>query len=411
MEFIEVLKLAIMATWAHKLRSALTLLGIVIGITAVVIVVSLIEGFNSYVDEKIARIGTKSFTVSRFAPDDYRDTDTYIAAQKRNQKLTIEEFEFLRRHSGSIDQIGAKASPTWTQVKYSTRTLKSVAVDGAMAILTDIENVDVSEGRYFTEAENTAGKRVAFLGSSVANALDPNVSMTGRDIDIAGLPYRVLGIATAKGTVFGESQDWFITVPLKTYSKDFSYRVRERGLYFVATAKSDELFNDAVDETRQLLRLRRGLAADENDNFGVQTPDGIASLRDRIFGPIFIVAIVVPSIALLVGGIVIMNIMLVSVTERTKEIGIRRALGARHRDILKQFLVEAVTLSSIGGVIGVIIAWLAGRLITALFFQTYLSIPAIVIAITVAGTVGILSGMLPAWKAARLDPIESLRAD
>lgn len=411
MGFIEILKLAIMAIWAHRLRSALTLLGMVIGITAVVVVVSLIQGFNSYVDEKIAKIGSKSFTVTRFTPDDYRDTDTYIEAQKRNQKLTLEEFDYLSRNAESINQIAAKASPTWTHVKYSTQTLNSVAVDGAMPNIADIENVDVAEGRYFTEAENNAGKRVAFIGWNVSSNLDPHFSVVGQDIDIAGLPYRVLGVATEKGNVFGESQDWFITIPLKTYSRDFSYRVRERGLYFVATAKSDESFDDAVDETRQLLRLRRTLTADQKDNFGVQTPDGIASLRDRIFGPIFIVAIVVPSIALLVGGIVIMNIMLVSVTERTKEIGIRKALGARRKDILNQFLVEAVTLSSIGGIVGVSVAWLLGQLISALFFQTYLSIAAIVIAITVAGTVGILSGMFPAWKAARLDPIESLRAD
>ena len=163
------------------------------------------------------------------------------------------------------------------------------------------------------------------------------------------LPYRVIGVEVARGTVFGIPQDNFILVPLKTYANNFGGLIRQRSLYFVATSKTDDTFNDAVDEARFLMRVRRKLAPDEKDNFGIVTPDAITGLRDRLFGTIFIVAIAVPSIALLVGAIVIMNIMLVSVTERTKEIGIRKSLGARQMDILKQFLVEAVTLSAIGG--------------------------------------------------------------
>ena len=409
--FTEILKLAVVTIWMHKLRSILTLLGMVIGITAVVVVVSLIQGFNAYVDEKIGQIGTKAFTVRRFKPDDYKDTDTYDAAQRRNKKLTLEDFDYLRAHTTLIDKIGANAQPSYTQVKYNTEALDGVEVNGAMPIMADIENVDVAEGRYFSEAENISGKRVAFLGADVANMFTQSGTMVDKDITITGLPYHIVGVATAKGPVFGQPQDRFITIPLKTYSKDFSYRYRERGLTLVTTAKSDMVFDDAVEETRQLMRLHRRLNAAEEDNFGVQTPDAIAGLRDRIFGPIFIVAIAVPSIALLVGGVGIMNIMLVSVTERTKEIGLRKAVGARPRDILKQFLLEAVALSAIGGAVGVILAWLAGRLITALFFPTYLSIAALIIAITVSGMVGLLSGFFPAWKAARLDPIEALRAD
>jgi putative ABC transport system permease protein len=177
------------------------------------------------------------------------------------------------------------------------------------------------------------------------------------------------------------------------------------------TAKDDKQFQDAVDEARGWMRIRRGLEKDEKDNFGIFTPDSITGLRDRLFGTIFIVAIAVPAIALVVGGIVVMNIMLVSVTERTKEIGIRKALGARRADILKQFLVEAVTLSAIGGATGVIIAWLLGRLVSAMLIPTYLSASAVIVAVTVSGAVGVAAGLFPAWKAARLDPIEALRAD
>jgi putative ABC transport system permease protein len=182
-------------------------------------------------------------------------------------------------------------------------------------------------------------------------------------------------------------------------------------MYLTGTARSDDQFQEAVEEVRALLRVRRGLGYGEKDNFGIGTPDAIMEMRDKLLGPIFIAAVAVPGIALVVGGIVIMNIMLVSVTERTKEIGIRKSLGARRGDILKQFLIEAVTLSAIGGSVGVFIAWAVGRILTAVFFPTYLSIAAVIIAVSVSGLIGVLSGILPASKAAKLDPIEALRAD
>ncbi len=207
------------------------------------------------------------------------------------------------------------------------------------------------------------------------------------------------------------SMDNFATLPLKTYTKNFGPPVRQRGLYMVGTAKDDNQFSEAVEEVRALMRARRGLRFGQKDSFNIGTPDAIMELRDRLLGPVFIVAIAVPGIALVVGGIVIMNIMLVSVTERTKEIGIRKSLGARRRDILRQFLIEAITLSAIGGVIGVLLAWIAGRIVTAMIFPTYLSTAAVVVAVTVSGLVGVLSGILPARKAATLDPIEALRVE
>jgi putative ABC transport system permease protein len=247
----------------------------------------------------------------------------------------------------------------------------------------------------------------------VANALFPAGSVTaiGQEIYVAGLPYRVIGVAVAKGTVFGVPQDNFVTLPLKTYGNNFGGFTRNRLLYFEATSKSDEGFNDSVEEARFLLRSRRHLKQAEKDNFGIVTPDAITGFRDRLLGPTFLVAIAVPGIALLVGAIVIMNIMLVSVTERTKEIGIRKSLGARQMDILKQFLLEAITLAAIGGSIGIFIAWIIGKIMTVFFLPTYLSVGAIAFTIIVSGGVGILAGVFPAWKAARLDPIEALRAD
>jgi putative ABC transport system permease protein len=289
--------------------------------------------------------------------------------------------------------------------------LEDVFVSGATANCVDIENRDVAEGRFIAEPENEGAARVAYVGADIASKLFPAGNPVGQEITIRGLPYRVIGVEAAKGTVFGIPQDSFIILPLKTYSVNYGGLIRQRSLYFVATSKTDDLFNDAVEEARFLMRTRRKLGPSEKDNFGIVTPDAITGLRDRLFGTIFIVAIAVPGIALIVGAIVIMNIMLVSVTERTKEIGIRKSLGARQMDILKQFLVEAVTLALIGGAIGIFLAWIIGTIVTWWFIPTYLSIAAILGALAASGSAGVLSGIFPAWKAARLDPIEALRAD
>jgi len=412
-KFIETLKLAIAAIWAHKLRSALTLLGMVIGVTAFVVVVSLISGFNKYIDEKIAGIGSKSFTIQRFNFEDFKDLDSIAAAQRRNKELTLEDYEYLKARGALIDKIGAKARASRSLVKRGSKLVEDVPVDGAMPVISEIDNIDVAEGRYFTDSENDGAMRVAFIGMDVATALFPAGEATaiGEEINVAGLPYRVIGIAAVKGTVFGIPQDNFVTLPLKTYGNNFGGFTRNRLLYFEVTSKTDDTFKDAVDEARFLLRSRRHLKQEEKDNFGIVTPDAITGFRDRLLGPTFLVAIAVPGIALLVGAIVIMNIMLVSVTERTKEIGIRKSLGARKGDVLKQFLVEAVTLSAIGGAVGVLLAWVIGLIMTSIFFPTNLSIVAILITIGVSGGIGVLAGVFPAWKAARLDPIEALRTE
>ena len=411
-KLIETLKLALAAIWAHKLRSALTLLGMIVGVTAFVVVVSLIAGFNRYVDEKIAGIGAKSFTVQRFNPlEDFKDTDTIAAAQRRNKELTLDDYDYLKERAQLIDKIGGRARGTPVEVKRDNEVLEDVFVSGATANCVDIENRDVAEGRFIADPENEGAARVAYVGADIATKLFPAGNAVGNEITVRGLPYRIIGVETAKGTVFGMPQDTFIILPLKTYAVNYGGLIRQRSLYFVATSKTDELFNDAVEESRFLMRVRRKLEPSEKDNFGIVTPDAITGLRDRLFGSIFIVAMTVPLIAMVVGAIVIMNIMLVSVTERTKEIGIRKSLGARQIDILKQFLVEAVTMATIGGAVGIFLAWVVGLLVTAWVFPTYLSIWAIAGALTVSLIVGVASGIFPAWRAARLDPIEALRAD
>lgn len=411
MNFSETLKLAIAAIWAHKLRSFLTLLGMIIGVAAFMVVFSVLQGFNSYIDEKIAGIGSNTFTVQRFNFEDFKDTDTIADAQRRNKELTLEDIEFIRDRMQVIYQIGAKAGGNRRTVRAGSNTMDDVTVDGAEAIIGEIEKIDVQDGRYFSQIEESSGQRVAFIGTDVVNKLFPQGSPVGEEITISGIPYRVIGVRVAKGTVFGRPQDAFIQLPLKTFGSNFGGFRGSRYLYFVGSSASDKSFDDAVDEARALMRLRRKLETGEKDTFGIVTPDAISGLRDSIFGTTFIVILFVPTIALVVGAIVIMNIMLVAVTERTKEIGVRKSLGARQGDILRQFLFEAATLSAIGGLIGLAIAQGIGFIITQLFIETRIPWYAAVIAIGVSAVVGILAGLFPAWKAARLDPIEALRAD
>jgi putative ABC transport system permease protein len=314
MNLIETLKLALSAILAHKLRSFLTLLGMIIGVTAFMTVLSVLQGFNSYIDEKIAGIGSNSFTVRRFSFDDFKDTDTIAAAQRRNTELNFEELRFIADHAQLIDKIGAKAGNMSREIKHGNETLRDVQIIGSEPVIGEIEKRDVAEGRYFSAPENNNSMRVAYIGRDVANKLFPQGNALGNELTISGIPYKIIGIQTAKGTVFGQPQDNFVELPIKTFGSAFGGLVRNRAPYFVVTSKNDKVFNDAVEEVRSLMRIKRRLEPGEKDNFGILTPDAITGIRDRIFGPTFLVIIAVPTIALLVGAIVIMNIMLVSVT-------------------------------------------------------------------------------------------------
>jgi putative ABC transport system permease protein len=411
MDLAETLKLALSAIWAHKLRSFLTLLGMIIAVASFMVVFSLLQGFNVYIDDKIAGIGSNSFTIQRFRFEDFKDTDTIAEAQRRNKELAFDDLEFIRARAQVISKIGAKAGGNRREIKVGSTIMEDVNVDGAEPIIGEIENIDVLEGRYFTEAENNNAMRVAFIGTDVVDKLFPQGGAVGQEINIRGIPYRVVGVRVAKGTVFGMPQDAFVQLPIKTFGANFGGFRGSRYLYFVGSAPSDALYKDAVDEARTLMRMKRKLEFGEKDTFGIITPDAISGLRDSIFGTTFIVIMIVPAIALVVGAIVIMNIMLVAVTERTKEIGIRKSLGARQSDILKQFLFESATLAAIGGIIGLVIAEVIGVVVSRMFLKTVIPWYAVVISIGVSAAVGILAGLFPAWKAAQLDPIEALRAE
>ncbi len=257
MNFSETLKLALAAIWGHKLRSFLTLLGMIIAVTAFMLVLSILQGFNTYIDEKIAGIGSNTFTVRRFDFSDFKDNDTLAEAQRRNKDLTLEELQFIREKGDLISEIGALARRTNVEVKRGSKKLVDISVDGAEPIVASIQKLDIESGRYFTNSENDNAKRVAYVGKDIANELFPRSSALGGEIYVRGIPYRIIGIQVPKGTVFGMPQDNFVTVPLKTYTSQFGSATQGRGLYYVGSSVSDEKFNAAVEQARTLLRIKR----------------------------------------------------------------------------------------------------------------------------------------------------------
>jgi len=408
MPFFEALKLALAAILGHKLRSFLTLLGVIFGVATVIVVVSLVEGFNAYVDEKIADIGTNAFAVRKYSIEDFSSVEALNAARRRNKDIRLEDVDALRARGGSIRDVGAKADALG-EVKYGATSLSRIHISATTANIADIERIEAGLGRYFSKGEDETRRPVAFIGSDIADKLFPKSSPLGETIRIDGHAFQVIGVGKTLGSVFGQSRDQYVAMPLTTFLALYGSR---RSLSMSVTSMDETSYQDAIDEARVVMRIRRQLKPNEKDNFGIITPSAINELRDKIFGTIQVAAIGVTSISLVVGGIVIMNIMLVSVTERTKEIGLRKSIGARRGDILKQFLAESTMLSLFGGAIGISIAYGLAKLVAVLTpVPTALPWLAVTAALLVSGSVGLVSGVYPAWRAARLDPIEALRAE
>lgn len=408
MTFLEVLKISLESLRSHKLRSFLTLLGIIFGVATVVVVVSLIEGFNAYVDEKIANIGTNAFSVQKFSIEDFSSVETLNAARRRNKDIRIEDLRALKELGGPVKDAGGK-SGTLADIKYGSEKLLNIQLNATTPNIAEIENIEIKKGRYFFEAEEEKRRFVCFIGSEVAEKLFPVEDPLGQTIKIDNRPFRIVGVGKELGSAFGQSRDMYVSIPLSTFLSIYGIR---RTISISITSDGPAAYDSAIEETRTLMRVRRKLEPSEPDNFGIVTPAAINGLRDKIFGTIQIAAIGVTSISLVVGGIVIMNIMLVTVTERRKEIGLRKSVGARQSDIVKQFLVESVALALIGGAIGVLIAYSIAKLIAVAFsIPTALPILWVTIALGASTAVGLISGVYPAWKAAALDPIEALRSE
>ncbi len=395
---------------SHKLRSFLTLLGIIISTTTLIGVISVIAGMNLYIADNVARQGTNVFVVNRLPLIGEFNPKRFLELLRRNPYLKPEEYEFLAAKMTLSEQVGLMTS-TAKDVRYGNEQIDDVRIQGVSANMVFIDSLEVDSGRYISETDNTHRTMVAVIGRDLVDRFFSSTDPLGKTIMVKGRPLEVVGVIKKQGSVFGQSRDNFAIIPVQTYFKLYGYR-REGNMSYMVKATGPDTLHSAKEEASMLLRAFRHLRPNEDDTFGIISSDELMALWNRMTGAIAATTVAVTSVFMVVGGIVIMNIMLASVTERTHEIGIRKAIGARRLVILMQFLVESAVLAACGGVLGVFSAWGVTRLV-ALLTPVPVSIPliSVVLAVTLSAAVGLFFGIYPAREAARLDPIEALRQE
>jgi len=402
----ETLLLALDTLRVHKLRSFLTLLGIILAVTTLVAVMSVVNGLNLYVATKIANLGANSFVVTRTGI--ITNAQQWALAQRR-PRLTASDYDLLNSRMQLASQVAAEEDSTH-DARYGNQLNENADLIGVTANYADIRSIEMATGRGITPSDDQHRAPICVLGNDVATKLFPNVDPLGKTIRVESQSYQVVGVAAVIGSVFGNSQDNFVMVPFRTYQQEWNTPTNSIAI-FVEANTADQM-DAAADEVRMILRSARHEPYDAKDSFGIIMPSSIMNLWQQITGNIFAIAIWLTSVFLVIGGIVIMNIMLASVTERTREIGIRKALGARRKHIILQFLLESATLSAVGGLLGLALALGIAALVRATTSMP-ISTPWSVIftALAMSTTVGLFFGIYPAVRASRLDPIVALRAE
>src|SRR5579862_2473077 len=407
MQLIEAFRLALQALWANKLRSILTLIGVVMGVASVIMVITLVNGANRYVSTKLSGYGADVFTVTKmssviFTPEEY------FKYQKR-KILRIDDYYAVRDGCTDCSEVGALLNKE-TNVVANGKSSNNTSVRGYTWTMLSLDNINIAIGRGFTPADEDHATKNVIVGYDIVDNLLPDSDPIGKEIRVDGIPYTIVGVGDRQGKTLGQSQDNWVAIPITTYQQIYGYN--DSVDIYCRAAGNAQVMERAKDQVRVVMRARRHDRPGVADDFEVETNDTFLDIWKQISSLFASVVLGLASIALVVGGVVIMNIMLVSVTERTREIGVRKALGAKQRDVMLQFLIESGTMATTGGAIGVLCGILVGKLITIVVgFPTSVPVWAIFLGLFLAGSVGIFFGVYPASKAARLDPVVALRAE
>jgi putative ABC transport system permease protein len=406
MNLAEAVRLAMQSLWANKLRTVVTLAGVVIGVAAVIAVVTFVNGINGYVAEKVFNLGADVFILSK-SPNVITNVDQFLESQKRKD-IKLDDYDAIRESCNSCKLVGAAVGSGNGKVKYNEQSSEDTFIRGWTPTMSRIYDLDLIAGRAITDADMNSEAPVAIIGHDILDNLMPDTDPVGKEIRVDGRMYSVIGVGKKEGKTLGQSRDNWVIMPITTFFKGYgshnSLRIWGKG-YDVGLP-----LEKAIDDSRVIMRSRRHDAPGQPDSFSMETNENFLAIWASISGTFFAVMIAITSIALVVGGIVIMNIMLVSVTERTREIGIRKAMGAKRADVLTQFLMESIILALLGGFMGVAIGIAIAKGVTiAIGMPSSVALWAVMLGLGVAGFVGVFFGVYPARRAASLDPIAALR--